>query len=128
MSARLNPASVVKLDTTKKNTAGLDPTTGVVSSQATTIIRYALDVAQSDCTQPLVPAGYSDLPASFSLKGKLNPKTGLSALELDSPAVPYNAGLCTTPGDPLQPCGGALTQMPITIATHLVARVNLSLG
>ena len=83
---------------------------------------------QADCTQPLVPAGYSDLPAAFSLKGKLNAKTGLSALELDSPAVPYNAGLCTTPGDPLQPCGGALTQMPITIATHLIARVNLSLG
>jgi hypothetical protein len=128
VSARLNAASSVKLDTLRSNTASLNPATGVISSSAATIIRYALDVAQSDCTQPLVPAGYSDLPAAFTLRGKLDPKTGLSALVLESPPVSYNAGLCTTPGDPLQPCGGALTQMPITIATHLVARVNLSLG
>jgi hypothetical protein len=125
VSARLNPASVVKLDPTAKNTATLK-VNGEVSAQASTIIRYVLDVAGSDCAAPLAPAGYSDLPASFSLKGKLGPTTGLTALELDSPAVPYTAGLCTTQGDPLQPCGGALTQMPITIATHLVSAVDLS--
>jgi hypothetical protein len=125
VTARLNPASVVKLDPAAKNTATLK-VSGDVSAQATTIIRYVLDVPNGDCSAPLVPAGYSDLPASFALSGKLNPQTGLTALALDSPPVPYTAGLCTTPGDPLQPCGGALTQMPITIATHLVSAVDLS--
>src|SRR3954468_11012554 len=125
VSARVNPASVVTLDPGYKNTATLK-VNGSVSSSAYATIRYVLDVLPSDCSQPLVPAGYSDLPASFNLTGHLEPKTGLSALALDSPAVAYTAGLCTTPGDPLQPCGGPLTQMPITIATHLVTRVNLS--
>ena len=128
VSARLNPASIVKLDTLRANTAALNPTTGAITSNVAVTIRYALDVLQSDCTQPLVPSGYTDLPAAFTLRGQLNPKTGLSALELNSPTVPYSAGLCSTPGDPLQPCGGPLTQMPISIATHIVARVNLSLG
>ena len=124
-SARVNPASIVKLDPAYKNTATLK-VNGSVSSSAYATIRYVLDVLPSDCSQPLVPAGYSDLPASFNLSGHLEPKTGLSALALDSPAVPYSAGLCTTPGDPLQPCAGPLQQMPITLATHLVTRVNLS--
>jgi hypothetical protein len=125
VTARVNPASTVKIDPAQKSTATLK-VNGEVSSQAFTIIRYVLDVAQSDCAAPLAPAGYSDLPAAFALKGKLEPKTGLSALALDSAPVPYTAGLCTTPGDPLQPCAGPLQQMPITIATHLISRVNLS--
>jgi hypothetical protein len=125
VSARVNPASIVTLDPAYKNTATLR-VNGAVSSSAYATIRYVLDVLPADCSQPLVPAGYSDLPASFNLTGHLEPKTGLSALALDSPAVPYTAGLCTTPGDPLQPCGGTLQQMSITIATHLVTRVNLS--
>jgi hypothetical protein len=124
-TARVNPASLVSLDPAQKSTATLK-TDGTVASYAYTVIRYVLDVAQGDCTQPLVPAGYSDLPAVFSLTGKLAPATGLSSLALDSQPVGYAVGLCLTPGDPAKPCAGAPVSTPVTITTHLIARVDLS--
>src|SRR5204863_10067605 len=62
--ARSDPATTIRLDRTKTNTATLHAN-GQVESDASVIIRAVLDTrAQDACDQPLAQTGYTDSAAA----------------------------------------------------------------
>ena len=80
--------SLVTLDRKRKSTSTLNPKTGKVTGSAATRLRIALSVRSAGCGGPLVPTGYADTFQRFTVKGKIDPKTGLQSLVLDSSAKP----------------------------------------
>ena len=117
--------SLVTLDRKRKSTSTLNPATGRVTGSAATRLRIALSVRSAGCGGPLVPTGYADTFQRFTVKGKIDPKTGLQSLVLDSSAKPIAIAGCTAAGDPAKKC----TTKPLVyrgkISVHLVVKVEL---
>jgi hypothetical protein len=117
--------SLVTLDRKHKSTSTLNPRTGKVTGSAATRLRIVLALRSAGCGGPLVPSGYADTLQRFTVKGKLDPKTGLQSLVLDSSTKPIAIAGCTTAGDPAKKC----TTKPLVyrgkISVHLVVKVEL---
>jgi hypothetical protein len=117
--------SLVTLDRKHRSTSTLNPSTGKVTGSAATRLRIALSLRSAGCGGPLVPSGYADTFQRFTVKGKIDPKTGLQALVLDSAVKPIAIAGCTSVGDPAKKC----TTKPLVyrgkISVHLVVKVEL---
>jgi hypothetical protein len=121
--AASDPASVIVLDPAKRSTATLHAS-GAVTATTNVIIRIALDERQA-CGQPPFTTGYTDNPVSVPLAGHVVPATGLSNLELDSPAYPLTLAGCTTAGSPTTPCAGTPTTYDTTATVKLFVRIGI---
>lgn len=122
---RTDPASLVTLDPKKKSTSVLSPKDGRVTGSAASRLRIVLNIRSAGCGGPLVPTGYADTFARFSVKGKLNPATGLTSLELNSSPQPIQIEGCTTAGAPASKCAGKPIGYRGKISVHLVVKVEL---
>jgi hypothetical protein len=121
--ARSDPATAIRLDRTKPNSATLKAD-GTITSSASVIIRAVLDARPQDaCDQPLAPTGYTDSPASVQLHGKVG-QGGLTSLQLTADPYPLTLNACFTPGYPAAPCAGAAVTYPTTATVQL----NVALG
>ena len=123
--ARSDPATQIKLDKTKRNTATLGAN-GSITSDASVIIRAVLDTRpQGACGQALAQTGYTDSPAFVHLHGQVG-QGGLTALALTADPYPLTLNACMTPGPATLPCYGTPTAYPTTATVQL--NVALSLG
>jgi hypothetical protein len=123
--ARSNPATTIRLDPAKTNSATL-AANGNVSADANVIIRTVVDArAENACDQPLAPSGYADSPAFVHLGGKVG-DGGLTSLQLT--AAPYALALnaCMVAGDPAAPCAAAAVTYPTTATVLLNIGLDLS--
>lgn len=121
---RSDPASSIGIDPSKTSTATLH-SSGDVTSTTNVVIRLVLDERQS-CGQPPFTTGYTDNAATVPLSGHVQPSTGLSNLELDSPPYPLTLAGCSTAGTPTTPCAGSPTTYTTTATVKLF--VKLSIG
>jgi hypothetical protein len=123
--ARSDPATAIRLDPSKVNTATLNPD-GSVLSTASVIIRAVLDTRpQNACDQPLLATGYTDSPVTVSLHGQVG-QGGLTSLQLGSDPYPLTLNACFTPGDPGALCAGTPVAYPTTATVSLRVQLNLS--
>jgi hypothetical protein len=121
--ARSNPATTIRLDKTKVNSATLHPN-GSITSDASVIIRAVLDTRPQDaCDQALVPTGYTDSAAFVRLHGQVG-AGGLTSLELTADPYPLTLNACMTPGAPAAPCAGT----PLTYPTTATVLLKIALG
>jgi hypothetical protein len=123
--ARSDPATTIRLDKTKVNSATLHAS-GSITSNANVVIRAVLDTRPQDaCDQPLVPTGYTDSTAFVQLHGQVG-AGGLTSLDLTADPYPLTLNACMTPGVPAAPCTGTPLSYPTT-ATVLL-KIALGLG
>jgi hypothetical protein len=123
--ARSDPATTIRLDRTKANSATLHAN-GSITSDANVIIRAVLDARpENACDQALAPTGYTDSPAFVHLHGQVG-ESGLMGLELTADPYPLTLNACTTPGTPAYACTGTPTAYPTTAT--VVLKIALGLG
>lgn len=124
---RLNPASVVTIDKSKKSTAVLRYS-GVSNADASVMLRLAFDMrTEAGCDKPLVSTGYALTPFTDKLRGKVGPR-GLVELALDSKPETFTINVCLYPGPPDKPCRGGLAGYPVKITVHVVVKISLKAG
>jgi hypothetical protein len=76
----------------------------------------------SGCNSPYLTTGYTTLPVTLRVFGKLNGFT----TTLDTPdTILDNLGVCISVGPDTQPCNGFEIPLPIGIATHVVGSVSI---
>jgi hypothetical protein len=126
-SIRTGDPSLVKLDGARTSTSTLF-VSGSVTATAYTLIRLPLEFRNDDdgCTKPYITSGYTEFAKTFFLKGKLQPDTGLTRLQLVSAPDPLDVEACLSPGSPTQPCSGFIIPLPIIVSTKLFVQVDLS--
>jgi hypothetical protein len=123
--ARSDPATTIRLDKTKTNSATLH-SSGAITSNANVIIRAVLDTRpENACDQALATTGYTDSTAFVQLHGQVG-AGGLTSLELTADPYALTLNACMTPGVATSPCAGAPATYPTT-ATVLL-KVGLALG
>ena len=123
--ARSDPATTIRLDKTKTNSATLH-SSGAITSNANVIIRAVLDTRpENACDQALATTGYTDSTAFVQLHGQVG-AGGLTSLELTADPYPLTLNACMTPGVATSPCAGPPATYPTT-ATVLL-KVGLALG
>jgi hypothetical protein len=123
--ARSDPATTIRLDKTKTNSATLH-SSGAITSNANVIIRAVLDTRpENACDQALATTGYTDSTAFVQLHGQVG-AGGLTSLELTADPYPLTLTAGKTPGLATSPCAGAPATYPTT-ATVLL-KVGLALG
>lgn len=121
---RLNPASLVSLDTTKLSTAKLRYS-GISSASANVKLRLAFDMrTAAGCDQPLVTTGFAETLFTDKLWGKVGPR-GLVALEMRSEPTTLSAGVCLYPGAADKACAGGLASYPVKVTVHVTVRISL---
>jgi len=123
-----DPTSRVTLDKKRKSTSVLNPKTGRVTGSAATRLRIVLSVRSAGCGGPLEPTGYADTFARFTVKGKINPTTGLRSLELNSSTMPIEIQGCTTADNPVNKCRTKPIGYKGKISVHLLVQVDLGAG
>jgi hypothetical protein len=123
-----NPA-LLKLNPARTSTSTLF-VSGTVTATAYTLIRLPLEFRNDDdgCDKPYITSGYTEFAKTFFLKGKLQPDTGLTKLQLVSVPDPLDVEACLSPGNPNQPCSGFIIPLPIIVSTKLFVAVDLSPG
>jgi hypothetical protein len=123
--ARSNPATTIRLDPAKTNSATL-AANGNVTADAGVIIRTVVDQrAENACDQPLAPSGYADSTAFVHLAGKVG-GGGLTSLQLTAAPYPLALNACMVPGDPAAPCAATPVQYPTTATVLLNIGIDLS--
>lgn len=121
---RINPATRVRLDTSKPSSSVLRYS-GFSSAQASVIVRLAYDIrTEPGCDKPLVPAGYVDTPFTDKLNAKVGPR-GLLELPFIGEPTALSIGVCLYPGDPTKPCNGGVASYPIKVVVYATVRISL---
>ncbi len=116
------------LDPTRTTTATILNASATVQSIAYTQIHLPLELRNDDngCNQPYITTGYSVIPQTFFLHGKIVSPAGLTRLTLTSPPDTLGVVACLAPGIPTQPCNGFQIPLPILVSTTLIANIDLS--
>lgn len=97
---------------------------GSVQGSLSLQLHVNLELRHGDqgCGQPYLTTGYTTLPVTLRVFGKLNGFT----TTLDTPdTILDNLGVCIWPGPDTQACGGYEIPLPLGLATHVVGSVSI---
>ena len=124
---RLNPATIVGIDSTKPSHSVLryDNTSNATAS---VLLRLAFDMrTEAGCDKPLVTTGYAETPFTDNLSATLGPH-GLLEMHFEGEPTTVSIGVCLYPGAPDKPCSGAVASYPVKITVHAIVRISLKAG
>jgi hypothetical protein len=126
---RTGKSANVILDGSRESTSLVVVSTGQVTATTFFKVRLPLELRDGEqgCDKPYIDTQYSEWPLKLFLTGKINPKTGLTKLEVKSaPLLATDLTVCLNPGLQTEPCSGFQIPLPIFISTDVFVKVDLN--
>jgi hypothetical protein len=120
---RTGKQTYADVDKSKPSTTTISPA-GSVQGTLNLALHVNIELRHGDlgCNSPYLTTGYTTLPVTLRVFGKLNGFT----TTLDTPdTILDNLGVCIAVGPDAQPCSGFEIPLPIGIATHVVGSVSI---
>jgi hypothetical protein len=111
------------IDPSKASTTSISAA-GSIQGSLSLILHANIELRHGDlgCNSPYLTTGYTSLPVSMRVFGKLS---GFNTT-LDTPdTILDNLGVCISPGPETQQCNGFEIPLPLGLATHVVGSVSI---